>query len=137
MSAIRVNVTVRNPVEPQRCWQGEFLVDTAVHETVVPRKHLEAIGIEAHATRLYKLADGSLRMLDIAGHDWRSTGTSVPATSSSETAPDRSSDASRSPRRDSKSILRPTESSRLRSGCFPPCCCHATAASEAGLEVGG
>ena len=59
MGATYANVTVRNPVELQRFWEGKFLVDTGAHETIVPRKHLEAIGIVPIRSREYEMADGS------------------------------------------------------------------------------
>ena len=66
MGATYVTVTVRNPAEPERAWEGEFLADTGATISVIPRKHLEAIGIEPIGTRLAELADGSVIRLDIA-----------------------------------------------------------------------
>lgn len=59
MGSIHVDVTVRNPAEPDRAWEGEFLVDTGAYECLVPRKHLEAIGLVPEGTRDCRLADGS------------------------------------------------------------------------------
>lgn len=59
MGATYANVTVRHPVDLQRFWEGEFLVDTGAHDTIVPRKHLEAVGIEPRASREYEMADGN------------------------------------------------------------------------------
>ena len=69
MGATHVKVTVRNPAEPERVWEGEFLVDTGAHNSLVPRKHLEAIGIRPLATKQYELADGTKATFDIAGAD--------------------------------------------------------------------
>ena len=66
MGSIYVNVTVRNPAEPQRSWEGEFLVDTGSYDCLVPRKHLEAIGLAPEGTRTYTLADGSPLSFDTA-----------------------------------------------------------------------
>ena len=66
MGATHVTVTVRNPAEPDRAWEGEFLVDTGAHNSLVPRKHLEAIGIRPLATKQYELADGTRATFDIA-----------------------------------------------------------------------
>lgn len=63
MGATHVKVTVRNPAEPERVWEGEFLVDTGAHNSLVPRKHLEAIGIRPRATKQYELADGAKLLL--------------------------------------------------------------------------
>lgn len=59
MGETYVSVTVRNPREPERAWQGEFLVDTGAMDCVVPRAQAEAIGIEQQGRRIYWLADGS------------------------------------------------------------------------------
>jgi len=56
---VHVNVTIRNPAAPERAWEGLFLVDTGATDTLVPRQHLEAIGIEPMGQRVYELADGS------------------------------------------------------------------------------
>ena len=58
MGAIYVDVTIRNPAEPQRSWTGKFLVDTGVFDSLVPRSHLEAIGLKPRGRREYVLADG-------------------------------------------------------------------------------
>ena len=65
MGVICVTATVRNPAEPKRCWEGEFLVDTDAMDTLVPRRHLSAIGIEPERQRVYRLADGSEVSMDI------------------------------------------------------------------------
>ena len=54
-----VAVTVRNPATPDRYWEGQFLVDTGAFECMVPRTHLEAIGIKPQGSWRYWLADGS------------------------------------------------------------------------------
>ena len=66
MGSIHVNVTVRNPAEPQRFWEGEFLVDTGAYDSLVPRRRLEAIGLAPEGTRTYTLADGSPLSFDTA-----------------------------------------------------------------------
>ena len=65
MGATHVTVTVKNPAEPHRTWAGEFLVDTGATDCLVPRKHLEAIGLVAEGQRVYGLADGSEISMDI------------------------------------------------------------------------
>ena len=45
MGATHVTVTIRNPAEPERVWEGLFLVDTGATDSLVPRPHLEAIGL--------------------------------------------------------------------------------------------
>lgn len=67
MGATYATVTIKNPAEQGRSWEGEFLVDTGAHDTFVPRKHLQAIGIEPEGVNSYELADGSTVQMEIAG----------------------------------------------------------------------
>ena len=66
MGMTHVTVTVRNPAQPDKAWEGLFLVDTDAVDCLVPRKHLDEIGLRARAKRTYELADGSEVKLDIA-----------------------------------------------------------------------
>ena len=66
MGATHVTVTIRNPAEPDRCWEGLFLVDKGATDSLVPRPHLEAIGLEPRGRRIYELADGNEIAMDIA-----------------------------------------------------------------------
>jgi clan AA aspartic protease len=65
MGMTHVTVIVRNPAEPERTWEGLFLVDTGAVDCVVPRKHLREIGLQPKAQRTYELADGSEVKMDI------------------------------------------------------------------------
>ena len=65
MGATHVTVLIRNPAEPDRTWEGLFLVDTGATDCLVPRPHLEAIGLKPEGQRLYELADGSEIKMDI------------------------------------------------------------------------
>jgi clan AA aspartic protease len=58
-------VTVRNPAQPERFWEGLFLVDTGSMDCLVPGKHLREIGLVAEGQRTCELADGSERKMDI------------------------------------------------------------------------
>ena len=69
MGATQVTVTIRNPAEPDRSWEGLFLVDTGATDCLVPRPHLEAIGLEPKGHRVYELADGSEIRLDTTTAD--------------------------------------------------------------------
>ena len=66
MGETYATVTIMNPADRERAWEGEFLVDTGAHDTFVPRRHLEAIGIEPEGSEIYELADGSTVELHIA-----------------------------------------------------------------------
>ena len=50
---------VSNPSNRNRRWEGQFLVDTDATDSLVPRQHLEAIGVRPEAQRTYVLVDGS------------------------------------------------------------------------------
>ena len=67
MGAIHVNATIRNPAERDKCWTGSFLVDTGATDSVVPKRHLHAIGLQPEATRVYELVDGTEVELGVAG----------------------------------------------------------------------
>ena len=69
MGMTHVTVTVRNPAEPDRLWDGLFLVDTGAVDCLVPRKHLLAIGLAPKGKRTYELADGSEIKMDITTGD--------------------------------------------------------------------
>ena len=67
MGETRVTALIRNSAEPDRVWEGLFLVDTGAIDSVVPRSILESIGLRAEGQRRYTLADGSEVMMDISG----------------------------------------------------------------------
>ena len=66
MGMTHVDVTVMNPQDLTRSWVGRFLVDTGAFHTLVPRRHLEAIGIRPDRQRTFEMADGTPVTLDIA-----------------------------------------------------------------------
>jgi clan AA aspartic protease len=66
MGVTQVTVAVSNPGNPERRWEGLFLVDTGSIDCLVPGKHLREIGIEPKGKRAYELADGTEVVLDIA-----------------------------------------------------------------------
>ena len=65
MGATCVDVTIRNPADPARSWTGPFLVDTGAFDTLVPKAHLEAIGLKPRAVREYPLANGERVTLEV------------------------------------------------------------------------
>jgi clan AA aspartic protease len=69
MGVTQVTVTIRNPADPTKSWEGLFLVDTGAIDSLVPRQHLEAIGLKPKAQRVYELADGSEVKMDITTGD--------------------------------------------------------------------
>ena len=66
MGATHVTVTIRNPAEPSRSWDGLFLVDTGATDSLVPRSCIEAIGIEPQGQRVCETADGREVRMDFA-----------------------------------------------------------------------
>ena len=77
MGATYLTVAIRNPDQPERVWEGEFLVDTGAVDTLVPRQHLESIGIVPKAQRTYGVADGRELRMGIAGADLEFLGEST------------------------------------------------------------
>ena len=69
VGATYITVAIRNPHQPERVWEGEFLIDTGAVDTLVPRQHLEAIGLTPKKQRTYGLANGQELVMDIAGAD--------------------------------------------------------------------
>ena len=69
MGATYVTATIRNPAEPDRTWEGLFLVDVGATDCLVPRKHLESIGLAPKSQRIYSLADGNEIKMDITTGD--------------------------------------------------------------------
>lgn len=65
MGLIRTSAAVRNPAKPDQVWEGTFLVDTGTIDCLVPRPHLEAIGLRPEGQRRYTLADGSEVAMDV------------------------------------------------------------------------
>lgn len=65
MGATHVTVTIRNPADPERAWEALFLVDTGAADSLVPRPHLEAIGLKPRGRRVYELADGREITVDV------------------------------------------------------------------------
>ena len=65
MGATQVTVSVSNPSDATRRWDGLFLVDTGAIDCYVLGKHLHAIGILPKGRRTYELADGTEIALDV------------------------------------------------------------------------
>ena len=80
MGATHVTVAIRNPAEPDRTWEGLFLVDTGATACLVPRQCLESIGLAPKGQRIYELADGSEIRMDVTTADVEFMGEIVGAT---------------------------------------------------------
>lgn len=80
MGATQVTVAVRNPADPERVWEGLFLVDTGAVDSLVPGKALRGIGLAPKAKRTFELADGSEVRLDVTTGDLEFMGEVVGST---------------------------------------------------------
>ncbi|MCR4314945.1 MAG: clan AA aspartic protease [Planctomycetes bacterium] len=67
MGATHVTVTIRNPADLEKSWEGLFLVDTGAVDSLAPANALRSIGLEPKGSRIFELADGSEVKLDVAG----------------------------------------------------------------------
>ena len=64
-----VTVTIRNPADPNRAWKGPFLVDAGATDSLVPRPHLESIGLRPKGRRVCELPDGREITMEITTAD--------------------------------------------------------------------
>jgi clan AA aspartic protease len=65
MGATQVTVSVVNPGDASRRWDGLFPVHTGAVDCYVPGNRLREIGIQSIGKRTYELADGSEISLDV------------------------------------------------------------------------
>lgn len=80
MGMTQVTVTVRNPAEPEKSWDGLFLVDTGSIDCLVPGNELRQIGLRPKGSRSHELADGTALKMDITTGDGEFMGEVVGAT---------------------------------------------------------
>ena len=69
MGITHVTAVIRNPADSSRSWTGRFLVDTGAFDSLVPRPHLESIGLRPKARRAYGLADGREITMEVTTGD--------------------------------------------------------------------
>ncbi len=67
MGITQVTAAVCNPGDPERRWEGLFLVDTGAIDCLVPGNRLQEIGIKPEGKRTYELADGTEVAMNVAG----------------------------------------------------------------------
>ena len=66
MGGIHIPVTIRNLAQRDRAWEGLLCAGIGITDSLVPRRHLESIGLESVGQqRSYRLPDGSEREFDI------------------------------------------------------------------------
>lgn len=59
MELVHVTVRVANPARPRRSVSVECLVDSGAVYSVIPAGVLRRLGIRAHSSRTFTLADGT------------------------------------------------------------------------------
>ena len=59
MGATEVTATVRNPADPLKAWTGVLLADNGAVDCLIPRRHMESIGLTARGQQAYRLANGT------------------------------------------------------------------------------
>lgn len=64
MFVVRASAVIRNPADLDQAWEGELLAGTGAMDSLVPRRHLEAIGLKPKGHRIYETADGREVPLD-------------------------------------------------------------------------
>lgn len=74
-----VPATVINPAEPDRTWEGRFLVDTGSMSCVVPESALHSIGIVPRAATDIYLFDGSSQRRHVASTEFELLGDAAPS----------------------------------------------------------
>jgi clan AA aspartic protease len=80
MGVTHVTVTVRNPADLGKSWEGLFLVDTGAVDSLVPGKSLRQIGLAPKGSRTYELTDGSEVKMEITTGDLEFMGEIVGST---------------------------------------------------------
>lgn len=65
MGTTTVTLTLKNPSNPKKMIQGEFLVDSGAHYTVVPATMVKTLGLTRSFSQKFSLADGRIMTRDI------------------------------------------------------------------------
>ena len=65
MGGVTARVIIGNPANRNRRWEGQFSVDTGATDSLVPRQHLEAIGIRPEGQRTCVPGGGTEIQMDI------------------------------------------------------------------------
>lgn len=60
MGLTEVNLKIKNPRQPAKIYEGEFLVDSGATYTVVPTSILKKLGIKPQREEKFSLADGRM-----------------------------------------------------------------------------
>ncbi len=79
MGATYVPARVINPAQPDRVWEGKFLVDTGSMSCVVPESALLSIGIMPRSAATIYLFDGSSQRRLVASAEFELFGDAAPS----------------------------------------------------------
>jgi clan AA aspartic protease len=60
MGLSKVNLKVKNPANPKKSFEDEFLIDSGASFTVVPATELKKLGIKPQGEEQFVLADGKV-----------------------------------------------------------------------------
>ncbi len=67
MGITNVKLIVKNPLHPKKHLEGEFLVDSGAHYTVLPQNMVKQLGLKKSFTKEFSLADGNIITRPIGG----------------------------------------------------------------------
>lgn len=60
MGMTKVKLIVKNPSSPGKTVEGDFLVDSGAHYTVLPERLVKQLGLKPAFTQEFSLADGRI-----------------------------------------------------------------------------
>lgn len=67
MGITTVKLIIKNPIKPDKKAEGDFLVDTGAHYTVIPEAFVKKLGLKPAYTQEFSLADGKIIKRAIGG----------------------------------------------------------------------
>lgn len=67
MGLTKVTLLLKNPTNPKKQMEGEFLVDTGAHYTVLPARMVKQLGLVPSYEQNFSLADGRTIKRSIGG----------------------------------------------------------------------
>lgn len=67
MGVTKIRLTIKNPTNPFKKIEGEFLVDTGTHYTVLPQTIVKKLGLKPSFKQRFVLADGRIIRRSVGG----------------------------------------------------------------------
>lgn len=67
MGVTTIRLTVKNPTNLAKRVEGEFLVDTGAHYTVIPQPWVKKLGLKPSYEQRFSLADGRIMKRHVSG----------------------------------------------------------------------